>query len=392
MSHLLVSASCGLSALFWAAVMVHAKKKGRTNRYHLTANPSAPALERPVAVVVPARNEAATIERCVRSVLVDPDPLLHVVVLDDGSADGTGDILARLAETDERLRVLSGGDEPLPTGWLGKPHACQRAGEAALDARPEYLLFIDADVALEPGAVRSAVAWAREHHLDLLSAMGALELKTFWERAVQPAVVGLILAGNDLDRINDPTTRPERPLANGQFLLFRSEVWSRLGGHSAVKSAIIDDVGLSTAVVREGGTYQLVFGPKLFSCRMYTGLSEIWAGWSKNLFEGMGASWAVVAGLVGFIAGMVLLPWLAVVLAPLHRDGGVALAALLAVVAMVGARVQLDRRFGQDSRHAYTIPVGWAVLAAIAVWSGVQYHRGGGSWKGRPLPARTTPE
>jgi chlorobactene glucosyltransferase len=217
--------------------------------------------------------------------------------------------------------------------------------------------------------------------------MGRLELRSFWEKVIQPAIVGLILAGNDLERVNDPERRPERPLANGQFLLFRADAWRQIGGHGSVRAAIIDDVGLATATVGSGGGYHLVFGPKLFDCRMYSGLAEIWAGWSKNLFEGMGASWGLVAGLVGFVIFNIGLPW---VVLPVAWTAGVwplAGVSALAVCAQVGARVQLDRRFGQDVRYALTIPLGWSMLAAIAVWSGLQFHRGGARWKGRTLPA-----
>jgi hypothetical protein len=121
---------------------------------------------------------------------------------------------------------------------------------------------------------------------------------------------------------------------------------------------------------------------------MYTGFTEIWAGWSKNLFEGMGASWALVGGLVAFVLLSVVLPWVAVPVAVFSQDLPLALSALAAVAGMLAARVQLDRRFGQDARYALTIPLGWTMLAAIAVASGVQFYSGGGTWKGRALPDR----
>ena len=382
-----LSVWCGLTALGWLGGWRKAKKASKSSPYRLRPTPHAPGLDSRLAVVVPARDEAAGIVRCVEAVLQDPDPNLSLTVLDDGSTDDTAVLLARLADRHPRLRVVSGGNQPLPEGWLGKPWACQRAAEAALVDDPEHLLFLDADVALQPGAIRSAVAYARAQNLDLLSVMGTLELGSFWERAIQPAVVGLILAGNDLSRINDPSRRPARPLANGQFLLFRTSAWQHIGGHHAVKGAIIDDVGLSTATVQAGGSYHLVFGPKLFQCRMYTGFSEIWSGWTKNLFEGMAASWTLVVGLVGFVALSVVLPWVLVPVALLTVDPILGTTAGLAVLGQVLTRVHLDRRFGQDSRYALTIPLGWSVLAAIAVASGLRYHRGGGTWKGRSLPA-----
>ena len=382
----IVAALCGLSGLFWSLVVLRTRGRIRETPFRISPASADAELALRTTVVIPARNEAVHIARCVRAVLQEDDPRLSVIVLDDGSTDDTGAILADLAATTARLRVVEGGGAPLPEGWLGKPWACQRAGEQALRDGAECLLFIDADVCVSPGAIKAAVKELQTHQLALLSVMGTLELRSFWERVVQPAVVGLILAGNDLERVNDPARRPSRPLANGQFMLFRAEAWHSLGGHGAVRGEIIDDVGLATAVVAHGGDYRLLFGPKLFSCRMYSGLQDLWAGWSKNLFEGMGSSWGVVAGLVGFVTCNVVLPWFVLPIAALSGRWDLAGLASMAVVAQVAARVQLDRRFGQDARYAATIPLGWTILAAIAVWSGVQFHRGGVRWKGRELP------
>ena len=383
----LSGALCALSALFWGLVVLRTRSQVHATPFRISPDESGMPLAAPVVVVIPARDEAAHIERCVEAVLADPDPRLSVVVLDDGSTDGTDQILHALASRMPRLRVVDGGSDDLPEGWLGKPWACERAAREALGSSPDCLLFIDADVRLSRGAVPAAVSYLHSHDLDLLSVMGRLELQSFWEKVIQPAVVGLILAGNDLERVNDPARRPERPLANGQFLLFRADAWRRIGGHEAVRGAIIDDVGLATAVVDRGGAYHLVFGPKLFACRMYSGLAEIWAGWSKNLFEGMAASWGLVAGLVGFVAFNIVLPWMVLPLASVAGGWSLTALAALAVCLQVAARVQLDRRFDQDIRYAVTIPLGWSMLAALAVWSGRQFHGGGGRWKGRDLPA-----
>ena len=377
---------CALTALGWFGAWLQSRRQVRSTPYRLRPVADARVAGGGLVVVVPARNEERNIARCVHGVLAPGDPGVRMVVLDDGSSDGTLAILQELSEQYDRLTVVGGADAPLPEGWLGKPWACQRAGEAALRHVPEWLLFLDADVELQPGGAAAAVQWMVQHELDLLSVMGTLELGSFWERVVQPAVVGLILAGNDVDRINDPSRRPARPLANGQFLLFRARSWEAMGGHQRVHSAIIDDVGLATALVRDGGQYHLLFGPAAFRCRMYTGLSEIWAGWTKNLYEGMGASPLLLAGLVGFVAGSVLLPWMLFPLAVMQADGLLAATALSAMVAMVLARVQLDRRFNQDPRYAWSIPLGWTMLVAMAVASAVMYHRGGIRWKGRLLP------
>jgi len=384
---LLAAVPLGLVALGWWATWASSKKQAASTPYKLGPQDGGPVSGTQAWVVVPARDEAEVIEACVRAVLAQDDALTGVVVVNDGSSDGTGPSLDALARSHPRLELIHTPPEaPLPDGWLGKPWACQRGAERALERGADHLLFIDADVTLAPGALKAALGYRETHDLGLLSVMGSLELRSFWERAVQPAVVGLILAGNDLDKVNDPERRPPRPLANGQFLLFTAQAWRDIGGHHAVKQAIIDDVGLATAHCERGGGYHLLFGPRLFSCRMYAGLGAIWRGWSKNLFAGMDASWTLVGGLVLFVLLAVEWPWLALFSVGLGWTW-TPLAAAWAILGMLATRVHLDRRFDQDPRYALTVPLGWAVLAAMAVNSGLWYHRGTGAWKGRALPA-----
>ena len=211
-----------LAACVWVGAAVRAIRTRSANQSHLgEESPQTPSGNR-VALIVPARNEEGVIEQCIKSVVQQEIPGLNVWVLDDGSDDQTGVILARLASQHENLTIVNGGDEALPEGWLGKPWACQRAAKAAIQQRPdlEWLLFVDADVQLQPQAVGAAVQEATAHDVDLLSGLGNLELKSFWERVFQPVVAGLILAGNDLSKINEHQWKPEEsPLANGHFII-----------------------------------------------------------------------------------------------------------------------------------------------------------------------------
>ncbi|NTW97387.1 MAG: glycosyltransferase, partial [Oscillochloris sp.] len=146
--------------------------------------PDAPAL---ISILIPARNEERSIERCVRAALAQAYPRLEVIVVDDGSTDRTGDILASIA--DPRLRLIVG--RALPPGWVGKCNACQQLGEAAGGA---WLLFLDADTTPAPDLAAALLASASARELDLLTIFPFLELGTFWERVILPPFLALITA------------------------------------------------------------------------------------------------------------------------------------------------------------------------------------------------------
>lgn len=374
----------GLIGLTWALTALDVAKKRRRASWRLGPDsPPAPA-DLLVSVVIPARDEVDHIGACVAAALAQDHPALEVIVLDDGSTDGTGRVLEQLAAAwPGRLRVLSGGSQPPPPGWLGKPWACHRAGQQAAG---DWLLFIDADVRLHPHAVSAAVEQARREDLGLLSGLGHLETGSFWEKVLQPAVGALIMAGNDLDRVNDPARRSDRPLANGQFMLFRRQAWQALGGHQAVAGAVLDDVSMAIAAVSAGQRYQLMMMRELFSCRMYDSLPALWQGWTKNLFTGLRRSWLNLVVVSLWLLSWSVLPF---ALAPLSLAGllggewllwGLGLCTLILAV-----RAWLDRAYGMDPRYGPTQPLAALMLVALLWHSALRTVRGTTAWKGRRL-------
>jgi chlorobactene glucosyltransferase len=369
--------------LFWLGALVRTARGRSDQRFRVGADDPGPEGAPRVAIIVPARDEARNIEPCVTRALAQDHAGTRVVVLDDGSTDQTPEILARYAD---RITVVQGGGGPLPEGWLGKPWACQRAGARALEAdpRPDWLLFVDADVRLQPRALSAALGYATRHELAMLSGLGHLEIVSFWEQVLQPMIAGLIIAGNPLDRVNDPERRPDRPLANGQFILIRADAWEAVGGHGAVARDVVDDVGMASAVTKAGYPYHLVFMRSLFSCRMYDTFGEVWRGWTKNLWAGVGRSWVRVAGVVTFMVAYILLPHLLLL---------GALAGLLpapwgwwaagTVVAMQVSRIYLDIAFERPLRYGLLMPIGAALTAALFINSGLKAKTA--TWKGRTV-------
>jgi chlorobactene glucosyltransferase len=338
-----------------------------------------------VSIVVPARNEERNIEACVRTLVAQRGVTVEVIVVDDGSTDDTRAILARLQAEFPDLRVVDGA--ALPAGWVGKPWACAQGARIASGA---WLLFTDADSRHAPDAVVSALAYARAAGGDALSIMTAQELGTFAERALLPAILGLIVfASGSLDELNDPA-RPERALANGQFMLVERRAYDALGGHEALRDELVEDIAFARKL-KADGRFRLVLadGTPFVRVRMYHSFHELWNGFTKNVYLGArGDLRAIAAGAAFCLALSVAPPVLAV--AALRRKRPLEAAEALAATAAVIAVARHGAPYAGLSRNlAVLAPLGVAAFAAIAVNSTRRALRGEGfMWRGRSYPAR----
>lgn len=334
-----------------------------------------------VSILIPARNEAENIAACVDAALAQCGvPNCEVIVLDDGSTDGTADILQslRAGQSGDRLRVIAGTDEP-PTGWLGKPWACQRLAEQATGT---VLLFVDADVRLAPQAARAAVRALRTRHLDLLSAYPHQVSESTVERLVQPLLVWSWASTMPLT-VAERSRRPSMSAANGQFMAFDRDAYWRIEGHRAVAGEVLEDIALMRAIKRIGGRGGLVNGRDLAECRMYGSASALTDGYAKSL-------WAAFGGPVGSVAVCATLalayclPAVAMVTArsPSTRlVGGLGYSAGVAGRAMVAQRTG-DRMWPDAAAH----PLSVAMFIGLNGLSWVRRARGTATWKGRHLP------
>jgi len=346
-----------------------------------------------LSVVIPARNEASNIEACIRSVLASGWPgALEVVCIDDRSTDDTGPILARLAALDPRIRIVAGRDPP--EGWLGKPHALHLAQAAATGT---WLLFLDADVRVAPDGLRRLLGRVLAQGAEMASALGRLTVDSFWERVVQTRMGAVIAGGNPLPEVNDP--EHERALANGQCLLFSRDAYDRLGGHEAIRGSVLDDVDFAKRAKAEKVRYRLYYGPGVFSCRMYTGLREIWHGWTKNLFPALSYSLIATAVVTLLLFVTALLPF--VLLAKnlaLLALGLPFEPAFLALEATACGLILATDAVGH-AQHGYrwglffTFPLGMMIVIAVFWNSAWRIKSGRGAvWKGRIVEAGPRPD
>lgn len=343
-----------------------------------------------VTVLVPARNEERSIDRCVGSLLAQdyPRARFRVVVIDDRSEDATPAILARLGAADGRLRVVQG--TPLPAGWQGK---CWALHQAVGHAEPSsaYLLFTDADTVHAPSMLASVVAFAERERLDLLSLGPGQDLETLAERALLPSILALSMSANGtLAEVND-ASRPEIAKAVGQFILYRAEAYRALGGHAAVRGEIVEDFALARRAKRRRQRILLADGRLLVRTRMYRSLREIWEGFSKNSFdEARRQPGGAVGGLLG-LPVLTLGPWALGLLGlgrfargRRRRDGLLALQALAQVVALLEMGRQSAAALGLPRHFGLAQPVGMLFLWGILANSTWRTLSGRGiTWKGR---------
>ena len=232
-------------------------------------------------MVIPARNEARNIRRCVESALTSTYPRLEVIVVDDHSTDGTGAIVEAMMAHDSRLRVMT--PEPLPAGWFGKQWACAAGANAA---RGELLAFLDADTWQSPDLVTRVVNAMTARGSDLLSVAGMQELGSFWERLVQPQIFTIMLQRFGGTELVNRSRYASQKIANGQCLWIRRSAYDALGGHGAVRHEVAEDLALAQHFFRAGRTVTLVLGLNQLSTRMYTSLRELVEGWGKNIYAG----------------------------------------------------------------------------------------------------------
>jgi chlorobactene glucosyltransferase len=342
--------------------------------------PAPPTFPR-VSLLVPARNEARNVEACVRGLLNQDYPNFEVIVLDDESTDGTGEILQHLAAEDVRLRVMRG--QPLPAGWLGKNWACQQLSQAAAG---DYLLFTDADTRHEPAMLRDAIAAAMAVNADLLSGIPRQEVKTWSEQVLVPLLAWSFMAFIPI-ALAERVRAAFLSVSIGQFLLFRRSAYKAIKGHEAVRDKVVEDFELARHIKKAGLQWRFVDATPRIHCRMYHNFREVFDGLSKNLF--------VVFGNIFFFA----LAWSALIISFLEPQWivllalfGVALPAKLVGLSIlaIGQAILLwgitDLRFGFPIRQAALYPVTIVLAVFIGLRSMFAHiFKRGVSWKGRSV-------
>ncbi|HEX9414825.1 MAG TPA: glycosyltransferase, partial [Ktedonobacterales bacterium] len=333
-----------------------------------------------VSILIPARNEARAIARCVESLAQQDYPRCEILVLDDQSEDATATIVDQLAQHYPHVQLIRG--QPLPPDWHGKAYACAQLAQAA---RGEWLLFVDADSVHAPACVSTALRQAAEQRADLLTMMPTMTVGSFGEALLVPTITLTFVTFLPLGLV----TRHPSPLlagAFGPFLLFRRDAYVRIGGHTAVRRDIVEDMQLSRLVKRHGGRVAWIDGTALMRVRLYHGHGEAWRGIGKSAFAAI--DYSLPGLLLGLPACLVLFggPYLLLMVGLVgHEISGVMTWLPLAqILLLVLSQLLLMQRFHMP--RAMAVLYAGTILAVVLVTlhSAYQTVLGTGvAWKGR---------
>lgn len=388
----------GLWSLGLVVAMVAIAIFHRRLQSSLATAPRLPLLEQApdtlpsVSLIIPAYNERVNITECLDAALASHLPnseQLQVIVADDESTDETAKLAAAVALTDERVEVMPVPPRPTDIPWRGKNWACANAVEKAMG---EYLVFIDADVRLEPDAIATAITDCQKQQADLLSCGPGIICGCLAEWLVQPVMMSCIAVGFNFEAVNDPKDK-QTAFAAGPFMLFRRGAYDHIGGHRAVATETVEDVELAKRIKTSGLKLRYLLSTDLIKVRMYRSFGALWEGWTKNYYEGGGRNLGGTLYSAFALSLIFVLPWLGFAIglgnAIVSGTTGWWLVTGLGIVSValqVYMRWAAQRVFNQPFRYWW---LGWlsgGIVVAIALTSIIKTETGWGwTWRGRSL-------
>jgi GT2 family glycosyltransferase len=339
-----------------------------------------------VSIIVPARNEEAGLERCLRSLVEQQGIPFELIVVDDGSTDRTPEIIKKFAGVREcpflgvnpsLIGVTAMNAGPVPQGWTGKAHA---VWQAAQKAQGDWLLFTDADTVHERGSLAAAVDEAKQQGAALLSYSPKQELRGLGERIVMPLVFGELASRFRPKDVSDPNSKAAA--ANGQYLLIRRDAYFGVGGHQAVAGDLLEDVALAKLVKQAGGKLHFRFGGDRVRARMYRSWSQLVEGWTKNLAllfpDARSLAWRRLSefAAIGFFA-------LADITADVEHKIVIGTIALILFVGFFANFLVRVRRSHCGGFNEVLSILGLPFFSRLLLRSAYMHERGRVAWKGR---------
>jgi GT2 family glycosyltransferase len=382
-----------MGGCYWLAVL------GRLLRTLIVRRPtvrSGLALHEPeggwprLSVIVPAHNEQRVIDACVSSLREQRYADLEMIFVLDRCTDRTYEIVKQHADVDDRVRI--GVNESCPDDWAGKCNAARLGAEAATGA---YLLFTDADTQFEPDLCRAAVAMAAHEGVGLVTLLSTLTGERYHERVAQPVATINLIHLYPIERAS--RARDPRPFANGQFMLFNRGWYDRIGGHTAVKEELLEDLAFARQIARHDGRTRVLLADGMLRCSMYETSEAFAEGWRRIFIDACKRKPSRLRKL-GFrtLSGGIIIPLAQVVALPLGgwliALGATSLGLLTLAVVLVGLAAQLIALLliyplaGAPRWATATFPIGCWIVGMILLrtarnlerrvpltWGGRQY-------------------
>jgi dolichol-phosphate mannosyltransferase len=358
--------------------------RGPFRRAPLVPQSPAPDLLGAVSVIVPTLNEAARIQPCLDGLSHQSYELREVLVVDSRSQDGTPELVKDAAIQDPRFRVMT--DDPLPTGWVGRPWALH-SGFSNMAAESTWFLGLDADTQPQPGLVASLVRAAIADNLDAVSLSPQFILKYPGEIWLQPALLMTLVYR--FGPAGEANATAERVMANGQCFLCRQSLLKDLGGYTSARGSFCDDVTLVRHLAANGARVGFLDGAKVLKVRMYEGAAETWREWGRSLDLKDASSPAQTYGDLWFLTAVQGLPLLLVLLfassgvsTPMVLGAlGLNMALVVIRVALVGAIAPSYDLSGATGRWLFWLSPLADPLAVLRI--AISSFRRPTQWRGR---------
>jgi chlorobactene glucosyltransferase len=335
--------------------------------------------------MIPARNEAENIKICITSLIKQDYPNMEILVLDDNSTDNTYRVIKKISEKDDRVKIFTG--KPLKEGWIGKSYACH---QLAKHAKGKYFLFTDADTLHFKNAVSSAIGCLLKNRLDALSAIPKQIMVSIHERLVVTWVHFGILSLLPLIMVK----KSKYPLfctANGQCMLFKREVYKKIGGHRSIKTKILEDIHISKQVKKHGYKFMIFDGSKNIYCRMYRDFRGLVKGFSKFMFAAFDFKVFNITVAILFISVIFLFPFILLPLGTLLFDWPDLIINLIIIQIMIvlTMRIILSIRLKNRVLDTFFHPVSMVYIILLCINSVLQSKFGEGAyWKDRSYDIR----
>lgn len=331
-----------------------------------------------LSILIPARNEAHQIGACVRSILVHPSPYIEVLVLDDRSEDNTFKAASLAGAGDSRLKVIRG--EQLVEGWMGKSYACW---QLASSARGKWLLFLDADVQLEQGALASLMDAALEQGAGMVTGFPKQMTGTWLEKLIVP-MMSFTIGCHLPIRLVRTSPNPNFAAAHGACILIDKRSYRQIGGHAAFKLHLVDDVQLARAVKAVGLPLSLRDICDQVHMRMYQNASGVWNGYLKNIYAGVGRNPFLLLFILITYSTLYLIPPTLAVAGMVTGNWNIAIVALVGYFLGVSIKLAIDYRHRQPAVFCLLLPLSIIMLIALSIASWRASASGKGyMWKGR---------
>jgi chlorobactene glucosyltransferase len=331
-----------------------------------------------ISVMIPARDEEANIETCLKSLQAQDYPNFEILVMDDHSSDNTAAIVRRMSAEDSRIRLFH--SEPLPEGWAGKPFACYQLAQRA---KGSWFLFVDADTIHAPHMLRGVLPIAIEAKTGMLSGFPRQLANSLPQKVAIPVLYFVIMSWLPIWWLHR-SRKPRPSLAIGQFLLFSREAYWKIGGHRAVKSRIIEDVWLGVEINRSGSRHIAIDLSPVVSCNMYHDVGAMVEGFVKWMYSVAALSRIFLALLIAAGYFFLLAPfywlWRELFVAPTGWGAII----VFQVVMIFGMRWLVDSRFKEPVVSAFLHPLGFSFLILTGLYAGSRQVVGAGvRWKNR---------